>query len=42
MSAIQIREANFLTFWWDEKTRIVGIDWKETTAAMTDEEFKTS
>jgi hypothetical protein len=40
MSATQIRDAKFLTIWWDEKTRIIGIDWKETTAVMTDEEFK--
>src|SRR5262249_54865587 len=26
---------------WDEKTRIISIDWKETTSAMTSEEFKT-
>ena len=30
-----------MTIWWDEKARIIGIDSKETTAAMTDEEFKT-
>lgn len=41
MAATQIREAKFLRIWWDEKTHIIGIDWKETTAAMTDEEFKT-
>lgn len=40
MSATQIRDAEFLTIWWDEATRIIGIDWKETTAAMTDEQFK--
>ncbi len=25
---------------WDEKTRIIGIDWKDTTSAMTDDEFR--
>ena len=40
MAATQIHDAKFLTIWWDEKKRIIGIDWKETTAAMTDEEFK--
>ena len=29
-----------MTIWWDEKTRIIGIDWKDTTAAMTGEQFK--
>ena len=29
-----------MTIWWDEKTLIIGIDWKETTAAMIDEQFK--
>ena len=40
MSATQIRDAKFLTIWWGENTRIIGVDWKETTAAMTDEQFK--
>jgi len=40
MSATQMHDAKFLTIWWDEKTRIIGIEWKETTAAMTDEQFK--
>jgi hypothetical protein len=39
MSATQILDAKFLTILWDEKTLLIGIDWKETTAAMTDEEF---
>ncbi len=41
MSATQLHDAKFLTILWDEKTRIIGIDWKETTASMTDEDFKT-
>ena len=40
MSATPIHDAKFLTILWDEKTRTIGIDWKETTAAMTDEDFK--
>jgi len=40
MAATQIHDAKFLTIWRDEKTRIIGIDWKPTTAAMSDEEFK--
>jgi len=35
-----LREGRFLRILWDEKTRIIGIDWKEATSAMTDEEFK--
>jgi hypothetical protein len=30
MAATPIREANFSTIWWDEKTHIIRIDWKET------------
>ena len=40
MSATQIHDAKFLKILWDEKTRLIGIDWKETTAEMTDEQFK--
>ena len=40
MSVTQIHDSKFLTILWDEKTRIIGIDWKETTGAMTDEQFK--
>jgi len=36
----QLHEDQFLTILWDENTKIIGIDWKETTSAMTDEEFK--
>jgi len=40
MSSTPIYDAKFLTILWNEKTRTIGIDWKETTAAMTDEDFK--
>ena len=30
----------FLKILWDNPSRIIGIDWKETTAEMSDEEFK--
>jgi hypothetical protein len=40
MSAIQLRDARFLTVLWNEKMRTIGINWKETTAAMTDEQFR--
>lgn len=36
----QLYEDRFFKSHWDESTRIVGIDWKEATSSMTDEEFK--
>lgn len=36
----QLHEDEFFKVLWDESTRIVGIDWKEATSSMTDEEFK--
>ena len=41
MSATPIHDAEFLTIWWDETTRTIGIDWKQTTAGMSAEQFKT-
>jgi hypothetical protein len=41
MQVIQLHDGKFLTILWDEKMRIIGIDWKESTASMTDEDFKT-
>ena len=40
MAPTPIHDAEFLTIWWDDTTRIIGIDWKEATAAMSDEQFK--
>jgi hypothetical protein len=40
MPAIQLHEDRFLKILWDEKARIIGIDWKDSTSAMTGEEFK--
>lgn len=40
MSATPIHDAEFLTIWWDDSTCIIGIDWKETTAGISDEQFK--
>ncbi len=40
MQATRIHDAKFLTIRWDQITRIIGIEWKDTTAAMTDPEFK--
>ncbi len=40
MQPEQLHEGRFLKILWDEKTRIIGIEWKEATSAMTSEEFK--
>ena len=36
----QLDEDKFFKVFWDESTRIIGIEWKEATSSMTDEEFK--
>ena len=40
MQAIPIHDGKFLNILWDEKTRVIGIVWKEATSAMTDQDFK--
>jgi hypothetical protein len=40
MQTTQLHEDKFVKVFWDEHTRIIGIDWKEATSSMTDEEFK--
>jgi hypothetical protein len=40
MNITQLHDDNFLKILWDESARIIGIDWKEVTSAMTDEQFK--
>ena len=40
MQTTQLHEDKFFKVLWDESPRIIGIDWKEATASMTDEEFK--
>lgn len=40
MQLQQLHEDGFLQILWDEQTKIIGIDWKETTSVMTSEEFK--
>src|SRR5260370_41989612 len=40
MQTTQLHEDKFLKISWDENARIIGIDWKEATSSMTDEEFK--
>ena len=34
MQAIQLHEDEFLKISWEEKARVIGIDWKEATASM--------
>ncbi len=40
MELTQLHEDAFLRILWDGSTRIIGIDWKESTAKMTDEDMK--
>ena len=40
MQTTQLHEDKFFKVLWDEHTRIIGIDWKEDTSSMTDEDFK--
>ena len=40
MPSIQLHEDHFLRILWDENKKIISIEWKEATAAMTSEEFK--
>jgi hypothetical protein len=40
MRSTQLHDDNFLKVLWDERARIIRIDWRESTSSMTDEEFK--
>jgi len=40
MQAKPLHDSKFLKILWDEKTRMIALEWKETTAAMTNEYFK--
>ena len=40
MQPEQLFEDHFLRILWDKDAKIIGIDWKEATSSMTDEEFK--
>ena len=40
MQTTQLHDDDFFTVLWDENARIIEIDWKEATSAMTDEQFK--
>ena len=36
----QLHENQFHKILWDDQSRVIGIDWKEGTSSMTDEDFK--
>jgi hypothetical protein len=40
MEPTELHEDEFLRILWDDSTGIIAIDWKESTAAMTDEDMK--
>jgi len=40
MKPTQLHENNFQLIFWDEPNGIIGIDWKEATAQMTDDDMK--
>ena len=40
MDPTQVHEDRFLRILLDDHTKVIAIDWKDTTAAMTNEEFK--
>jgi hypothetical protein len=40
MQTTRLHEDSFYEILWDEKTGIIGINWKEGTSSMTDEDFK--
>src|SRR5262245_39327554 len=40
MQCTEIHDGKYLKVLWDGESRIIGIDWKETTAEVTDDDFK--
>jgi hypothetical protein len=40
MNPVELYDDKFFKILWNEADRVIGIDWKETTASMTDEDFK--
>src|SRR5215472_9408681 len=40
MQATPLHDDVFSRILWDDVTGVIGIDWKEATSSMTDEEFK--
>jgi hypothetical protein len=41
MKPMLLHEDKYLQILWDAQTRIISIDWKESTFEMNDEDFKT-
>jgi SpoIIAA-like len=41
MKPALLHEDEYLQILWDERTRVISIDWKEATSKMSDEDFKT-
>ena len=40
MKTQQLHDDTFLKILWNDESRVIGIDWKEATSSMTDEDFK--
>src|SRR5215467_12855214 len=40
MQTTKIHDDAFLEILWDEKAMVIGIDWKDATSSMSDEDFK--
>ena len=40
MQGTQIHDGKFFNILWDAESHIIGIDWKESTAEMSEEDFK--
>lgn len=40
MRDIQLHDDKFLKIFWKEKGRVIGLDWKASTSAMTSDEFR--
>src|SRR5215469_6036153 len=40
MKPAPLHEDKLLQILWDQQTRVIGIDWKEATSEMTDDDFK--
>jgi hypothetical protein len=40
MQGTEIHDGKFLIIIWDAASRVIGIKWKESTAEMSEEDFK--
>lgn len=36
----EIHDGTFLKIWWDDSNRIIGIDWKDSTGNMSEDDFR--